>query len=51
MGPIAEFMSQLTVYDETLVFDLVFVTNEHPTRAVDVILRQSKVLIEIFNSR
>ena len=27
-----------------------FVTKEHPRRAVDVILRQSKALVEIFNS-
>ena len=26
-------------------------SNEHPRRAMDVILRQSKALIEIFNSR
>ena len=49
--PVAEFMSQLIVYSETLMLDLVFPMNEHPRRAVDVILRQSEAPIELFNSR
>ena len=46
-----EFMVKMIVYDETLIFDLVFVTNEHPRRVVDVILSQIEAPIEIFNSR
>ena len=48
----AEFMSQIIAYDETLILGPCLATNELPRRAVDVILSQSKALvIEIFNSR
>ena len=44
-------MSQIFVYSEALILDLVFGTNEHPRRDTDVILRQSKAPIVILNSR
>ena len=55
------FRRNMFGYRRTIVGDIVgkchneygpcSATNEHPRRAVDVILRQSKALIELFTSR